>query len=339
MVYTRKVLFNFFIFTTTASLSGMSEFEINSRCLAYHGPLLYEAKVLKLHEANSENVLAKDKKEDKIESAKDEQIPEEIFGEDGFFIHYKGWKSTWDEWVTERRLRAYNIENLRLQKELKKAALSSTSTVSASSGRKVTDTKHTNGSSSRSAKRRGEMDLEKEEDYLKRPEINILIPDPLKSLLVDDWEIVTKEHQLLQLPAKPSVNDIIKQYKQSLGKKSITETEIMDEFLAGLKVYFKRSLGNLLLYRFERQQYLNLTKDPELKDRELSAVYGAEHLMRLMVTLPGLIAQTTMDQQSVGTLKEHVEGFLKFLDQNKKEFFLKRYENASPSYEAEAKNA
>lgn len=318
----------------------MSDFQVNGRCLAYHGPLLYEAKIVKFHEANSENVLTKDKKEDKIENAKDEDIPEELFGEDGYFIHYKGWKSTWDEWVTQRRLRAYNIENLRLQKELKKAALSSTSTVSASSGKKYVDTKQSNGSSSRSAKRRSEMDLEKEEDYLRRPEINILIPDPLKSLLVDDWEIVTKEHQLLQLPSKPSVNDIIKQYKQFVGRKGgSTEAEIMDEFLSGLKVYFNRSLGNLLLYRFERQQYLNLTKDPEFNDRELSSVYGAEHLMRLMVTLPGLIAQTTMDQQSVGTLKDHVEDFLKFLDKNKKEFFLKRYENVSPSYEAEAKNA
>lgn len=316
----------------------MSEFEVNGRCLAYHGPLLYEAKILKIHEADSENVILKDKKEIKTESSKDQEIPEDLFGEIGFFIHYKGWKSSWDEWVGKRRLRVYNIENLKLQKELKKAALSSTSTVSASSGRKVTDAKQNNGSSSRSGKRRGEMDLEKEEDYIKRPEINILIPDPLKSLLVDDWEIITKEHQLIQLPVRPSVNDLIKQYKQDVGKKSITESEILDEFLAGLKVYFNRSLGNLLLYRFERQQYLNLTKDPELKDRELSSIYGAEHLMRLMVTLPGLIAQTTMDQQSVATLKEHVEDFLKFLDKNRKEFFLKRYENVTPSYEAQAKN-
>lgn len=316
----------------------MSEFEVNGRCLAYHGPLLYEAKILKIHEPDSENVILKDKKEIKTESTKDQNIPEDLFSETGYFVHYKGWKSSWDEWVGKRRLRTYTIENLKLQKELKKAALSSTSTVSASSGRKVIDSKQNNGSSSRSGKRRGEMDLEKEEDYIKRPEINILIPDPLKSLLVDDWEIITKEHQLLQLPVRPSVNDLIKQYKQDVGKKSATETEILDEFLAGLKVYFNRCLGNLLLYRFERQQYLNLTKDPELKDRELSSIYGSEHLMRLMVTLPGLIAQTTMDQQSVATLKEHVEDFLKFLDKNRKEFFLKRYENVTPSYEAQAKN-
>jgi len=319
----------------------MSEFQVNGRCLAYHGPLLYEAKIIKFHEAGSDGVLSKDKKEDKIESAKDQEIPEELFGEDSYFIHYKGWKSTWDEWVPIRRLRAWNIENLKLQKELKKAALSSTSTVSASSsGKKAVDLKMSTVPNSRANKRRGEMDLDKEEEYLKRPEINILIPDPLKSLLVDDWEIVTKEHQLLQLPVKPSVNDILKQYRQFVGKKGgIAEAEIMDEFLGGLKIYFNRSLGNLLLYRFERQQYLNLTKDPEYKDQELSAIYGAEHLMRLMVTLPALIAQTTMDQQSVGTLKEHVEDFLKFVDKNKKEYFLKRYENVTPSYEAEAKNA
>ncbi|CCH40793.1 Chromatin modification-related protein EAF3 [Wickerhamomyces ciferrii] len=315
-------------------------YQLNGRCLAYHGPLLYEAKILKSHQAGSKDVFSKEKKEDRVEKASECEIPKELENELSYYIHYKGWKSSWDEWVGLRRLRPFNIENLKLQKELKNAALNSTSTVSASSGRKNDPTKNSSIASTRAGKRRGELDLDKEEDYLRRPEINILIPDPLKSLLVDDWEIVTKEHQLVELPAKPSVNDLLKLYRTSIGKKGgITEGEILDEFLAGLKVYFNRSLGNLLLYRFERQQFLNLTKDPEFNDRELSSIYGAEHLMRLMVTLPALIAQTTMDQQSVATLKDHVEDFLKFLDKNKKEFFLKRYENVSPHYEAEAKNA
>jgi hypothetical protein len=36
----------------------------------------------------------------------------------------------------------------------------------------------------------------KELDYMKRPEVKIVIPDPLKLQLVDDWENVTKNNQV-----------------------------------------------------------------------------------------------------------------------------------------------
>lgn len=314
----------------------MAELSVNDKCLAYHGPLLYEAKVLKIHEVGSKVALTKQGEED----IEDDEIPAELANERVYFVHYKGWKNSWDEWVGIGRLREFNIENLRLQKELKKAALSATSSVSASSGKRSIDvSKSMNGSGmSRANKRRSELELENEQEYLKKPEIIIIIPDSLKSLLVDDWELVTKDHQLVKIPAKPNVEDILNKFRRSLGKKSVTDTEILSEFLTGLKVYFNRCLGNILLYRFERQQYLEITKTPKYKNQELSKIYGAEHLMRLIVSLPALIAQTTMDQQSVGTLKEQLEDLLQFLDRNKKEIFLKNYENVSPGYEALAKS-
>lgn len=57
----------------------------------------------------------------------------------------------------------------------------------------------------------------------------------------------------------------------------------------------------------------------------MSEIYGAEHLLRLfgmalvgvflliIVSLPGLIAHTSMDQQSIQTLKDHIEGILKYV--------------------------
>jgi mortality factor 4-like protein 1 len=35
-----------------------------------------------------------------------------------------------------------------------------------------------------------------EEEYLKRPEIRIPLPDSLKVQLVDDWEFVTKSQRV-----------------------------------------------------------------------------------------------------------------------------------------------
>lgn len=104
------------------------------------------------------------------------------------------------------------------------------------------------------------------------------------------------------------------------------EADIFEEVISGLHIYFDRCLGNILLYRFERQQYVDIRRSNDGK--EMSEIYGAEHLLRLfgdshscsryqhvanqrVVSLPGLIAHTSMDQQSVQTLKEHIEGMLK----------------------------
>jgi hypothetical protein len=49
--------------------------------------------------------------------------------------------------------------------------------------------------------------------------------------------------------------------------------------LDGLKSYFDKCLGNVLLYRFERSQYVEIKERfPELAS---SDIYGSEHLLRL----------------------------------------------------------
>nr|5IN1_A Chain A, MRG701 [Oryza sativa]5IN1_B Chain B, MRG701 [Oryza sativa] len=69
-------------------------FKEGERVLAYHGPLLYEAKVQK-----SEN------KEDEWR----------------YHVHYLGWSKSWDEWVTNDRLLKLTDENIRKQQELEKS--------------------------------------------------------------------------------------------------------------------------------------------------------------------------------------------------------------------------
>jgi len=71
----------------------MAKFCANERVLAFHGPLIYEAKILKVS-------------------------PE---GNNKFFIHYHGWNKNWDEWVPEPRILKYTESNLDRKKELIKA--------------------------------------------------------------------------------------------------------------------------------------------------------------------------------------------------------------------------
>ncbi|XP_030376157.1 nuA4 complex subunit EAF3 homolog isoform X2 [Scaptodrosophila lebanonensis] len=66
-------------------------FADGERVLCFHGPLIYEAKVLK---------------------TKPETSPIE------YYIHYAGWSKNWDEWVPEGRVLKFNEGNVKKQKEL-----------------------------------------------------------------------------------------------------------------------------------------------------------------------------------------------------------------------------
>ncbi|KAJ7408134.1 Mortality factor 4-like protein 1 [Willisornis vidua] len=70
------------------------KFQEGERVLCFHGPLLYEAKCVKV-------------------AIKDKQVK--------YFIHYSGWNKNWDEWVPESRVLKYVDTNLQKQKELQKA--------------------------------------------------------------------------------------------------------------------------------------------------------------------------------------------------------------------------
>ena len=66
---------------------------------------------------------------------------------------------------------------------------------------------------------------------------------------------------------------------------------LLPTIIAGLQTYFDRALGANLLYRFERPQYAEIRKKyvtgPKVvvgQEKEMSAIYGAEHLLRMLGT-------------------------------------------------------
>ncbi|GMF49088.1 unnamed protein product [[Candida] boidinii] len=99
---------------TTASELGL---ELNNKCLAYHGPLLYEAKILKIHEPNSDEIKLPNNETESINE--DPKFTDELKDQLCFFVHYRGWKASWDEWINQNRILPLNEQNLLKQKELK----------------------------------------------------------------------------------------------------------------------------------------------------------------------------------------------------------------------------
>jgi len=278
-------------------------FNEDEKVLCFHGPLIYEAKILK------------------GELWENKQIEKD--NGPHYFVHYKGWKQTWDEWVPESRVLKYNEVNLKRQSELK-------ASVAAQKHSKYHEKKITDTGTDRGRKRL--KDVAKEEEFVKKPEIKIVIPDLLKLQLVDDWENITKDQKLVSLPRKPNVAEILDDYKKikvNTDSKDASNDVIL-EMLNGIKQYFDKALGNILLYHFERQQYVQIIKD--YPNKEMSSIYGAEHLLRLFVQFPQLLAYTNMDQDSMTLLKDQFTEFLEYMADNKKKIFQIEYENASPTY-------
>ncbi|ORY79929.1 MRG-domain-containing protein [Protomyces lactucae-debilis] len=244
-----------------------------------------------------------------------------------YLVHYKGWKRTWDEWVPETRVKKWNEANLKFSKELKMEAIVAQKRLAdeqkRSSGNtgKEDSAAHMDGppaSTSRGQKRGREAEQEKENAL--KPNLRLEIPDLLKAQLVDDWEWITKDSRLVPLPPTQPRKD-----------PRTAEAAIFHEVIEGLRAYFDKCLGNMLLYKFERQQYLEVRK--KYGDAHpMSQVFGAEHLLRLFVSMQDLVAATEMDPQAVAVLRRHLTGLLKYMLKHHKELFLREYDVTSPYY-------
>ncbi|PPQ71165.1 hypothetical protein CVT26_011026 [Gymnopilus dilepis] len=303
------------------------------RVLCYHGPLIYEAKVLKTKNFDESSTST---------------------GGVGihYLVHYKGWKQTWDEWVPASRLLKYTEANLALQKSLQQQsqAAQATQTGSASSKthNKAAAGANKDSISTRAGARkdgtRGTKRAREEDESSKKPDMKLNVPEVLKAILVDDWEAVTKNQQLVTLPREPNVRDVLAgfaEYVRTTNLPHLKEPKlVIQTVIDGLTVYFDRALGSNLLYRFERIQYAGVRKEHWTgqhvvigTEKEMSFIYGAEHLLRMLVTLPQMIANTTLDHDSVILVRDYTNELLAYMAKEKDRIFQRQYENATPEYQ------
>ncbi|KAK0216505.1 MRG-domain-containing protein [Armillaria nabsnona] len=303
------------------SSSQAVTFAVGERILCYHGPLIYEAKILKVQAMESPT-----------------------FTGIHYFVHYKGWKQTWDEWVPLGRALRYTEENLAKQKALQKT--NTTANQATANKAKTRDGASAPGPS-RTARKDGTRGTKRgrdDDESTRKPEMKLTVPEPLKATLVDDWEAVTKNNQLVDLPRNPNVVQILALFEKHVLKirpPELRQPEVLiHTIISGLQVYFDRSLGSQLLYRFERPQYAVVRQtyvtgaDVDVsKIPEMSAIYGAEHLLRMLVSLPQMVAASPLDAESVGLIRDYVNELLNFLAANKEDVFLLEYQPASLQYQ------
>lgn len=176
--------------------------------------------------------------------------------------------------------------------------------------------------------------VESEEAYTAKLEVKIKIPDELKHYLTDDWYAVVREHKLLELPAKVTVQQIADQYlahKKSVKSTNASKEVAINDVLDGIIEYFNVMLGSQLLYKFERTQYADIMQ--KCPDTPLSELYGSFHLLRLFVRLGSMLSYSALDQSAMQTLLAHLHDFLKFLVKNSAMYFsMTNFINVDPEY-------
>jgi glycerol-3-phosphate O-acyltransferase len=77
----------------------------------------------------------------------------------------------------------------------------------------------------------------------------------------------------------------------------------LNEIIAGITLYFDKALGNNLLYRFERAQYVEQRR--AANGKPMSEIYGAEHLLRLFGELSSVRLADRSQLWAVHRVHEH----------------------------------
>ncbi|GFS47659.1 mortality factor 4-like protein 1 [Nephila pilipes] len=306
------------------------------KVLCFHGPLLYEAKCLRA------------------------QFKEKHMK---YFIHYSGWNKNWDEWVPESRVLKYNEANLQKQKELektlKKCKKSKTikmivkkdpekevtplATIDKTPKQKLEKKPSTLPLSEITVEQlefkrnKPKVELGFAEDVETEKEIKITIPPELQCWLIDDWDLITHQKKILQLPARITVDHIIANYvreKVSVKGLSLTKEIAIVQITNRIRDCFNVLLGKMLLYKFERPQYAEMLA--EYPDLKMCQIYGATHLLRMFTKLGDMLTPISTPGRVMSTLVEHIEDFVRFMAANTYIFVWDDYVVASPVYHRRA---
>ncbi|KAJ1421170.1 RNA binding activity-knot of a chromodomain, partial [Sesbania bispinosa] len=230
-----------------------------------------------------------------------------------YFVHYLGWNKNWDEWVGEDRLMKHTEENVTKQLALDKKpnadknvkSARSTQTKGKNSMDAKVDKEDIKNNVSKGKKRKNDSGVEKGSVTVEKL-VKIQIPATLKKQLVDDWDFVTQQDKLVKLPRSPTVDEILTKYLEYKSKKDGMAADSIGEILKGIRCYFDKALPMMLLYKKERKQYSEAVVD----NVSPSTIYGAEHLLRLFVKLPELLAYVNIEEETLSRLQQKLFDFL-----------------------------
>eukprot|EP01135_Chromosphaera_perkinsii_P007721 Nk52_evm10s967 gene=Nk52_evmTU10s967 len=333
--------------------------QVDERLLCYHGPLVYEAKCL----------------EKGIVQTEEGGVPKFKVHYKGWSKSWDEWVTSerilpYNEETLKLQKELKARFNERRKRKNKGAGSGAGAGAGAGAGIGAQGGKSSNKGSgttgTEAGGRGGETDAGFSSDGLmSRIEVKLSLPEALQLQLVDDWDFIVKQKKLVSLPRKPCIDTLLDAFLKERKKKLVEaleevekndekkskgkarqrqkaaniEMDLVKEVVSGVKTYFDFTLGHLLLYRFERQQYADVVeaKKSNMKTQvaytpSLCDVYGAEHLLRLFVKLPGMLIEANIPEDHMCHLTTHISEIIAFVNKHREKYFIPEYEAASPEY-------
>ncbi|CAJ0566217.1 unnamed protein product, partial [Mesorhabditis spiculigera] len=292
--------------------------------------------------------------------AKIDEISQED-NKDYYRVHFPGWGKRYDDVFSEEQVadswKPYTREaadeareEVRLakaqeQKKKRSKSLGSKS-ITRARGKSVTPRSKVTNSEVRSnpPKRSEAVVVKVKEEQQSEPEelkpfvMTLRLPNALRQIVVDDYDLVDRLGQLPTYPAKQPVDVILKEYLSSIGKLRdgvlerekpvLGEDEDLVEPLVYLRFFFDCSLGTSLLYKTELSHYNTLhLKDPldpkynASQGALPSESYGLPHLLRLLAFLPRKYQEIPMPQGHIERNARSLQGFLDWLETKAGDYF------------------
>ncbi|KAK7006919.1 MRG-domain-containing protein [Favolaschia claudopus] len=154
---------------------------------------------------------------------------------------------------------------------------------------------------------------------IKQATMKLGFPQQLKYKLKNDEDTILNQGKLFTLPRTVTVEKLLTNFghlmesRPSLG--TSRPSTIPATVISGLLTYFDSFLPTLLLYPAERPQYRSIRGKYVVgvdiaKERAMSQIYGAEHLLRLIAYLPHLVAYSELDAGSTEIIQEYLNELL-----------------------------
>lgn len=289
---------------------------------AYSGPLLYPAKILKCQHSGTKTQ---------------------------YLIHYMKWNPKYDEWVEATRIMKHAKSTIELAERLQQDV--------SNKSKKATGAGVGTGEGAGTKRRRLDATMETEQ-VEEGTALRFAFPYAIKRHLVEDWENVVQKKLLTRLPATQSVVNIFADFvadessheatgeadigtktdkksptgaarsAESTSSSKIARKEVCD----ALQQYFDRSLPVMLLFKFERLQY-DAVASQAAGHSAPSQIYGAPHLLRLLVRLPSVAEHASFSAAECDAFAVVIGSLIKFLTSNSTTYFSsEQYGKASADY-------
>jgi len=305
-----------------------------------------------------------------------------VDGQNIYGIHYQGWNSRHDEKILQTdslvRFKHYSKDEAEKAKdELKKAQqllFSKKRKSTATPDKRLDDSSRgSTPSQAPDSSKRIKAPFQKSgvgsAEMVRKPkEIRqIVLPDSLRKILIDDENLINKSMLLLKIPARITIFEIVQQYRNTVNpgcspremyiEYSGTEdtllnplSEMLDHSALGLLDYFETTIGSLLLYKPERPMFNDLAEKLKQKSVEnsendgetseskrevcFSKQFGLPHLLRMFVRFSEMLSYTQWTERALDAIIRHAQDFVMFLNKNHADYYDVDvdYQIASPDY-------